>query len=418
MVMRPTSVYCMTNVVYVPPEELQVTHQEITTAMTGQDCFSENSVAFMEKVLAHSGTSDSTHWPPAVLRAKDGVTKADMSMARSREEAEMVIFPIVQRALEESGLKPCAVDFLIVNCSLFTPTPSLCAMICHKFGLREDVRSYNLGGMGCSANVISVDLAKQLLQNAPGSRALVVSTEMITPNLYMGNEKGMLLQNTLFRVGGVALVLSSRRGDASHAKYELLHTVRVQVSDDRSYGCVFQKEDDEGYRGVALTKDVVPCAGRAMQKNLTRLARHVLSSRELARAALNMLHIAVATHAQKAGFTQFSVPESYVPDFTSGIDHFCIHAGGRAVLEGVQAKLGLSEEHMRPSKMTLYDWGNTSSSSIWYEAEHVERFGNLRKGDRILQVAFGSGFKCNTAVWRTLRVDPSKYGVPLKSQSL
>ena len=154
-----------------------------------------------------------------------------------------------------------------------------------------------------------------------------------------------------------------------------------------------------------------------MQKNLTRLGWHVLSLRELAKAALNMLHIAVAAQAQKAGFTQFPVPESYVPDFTSGIDHFCIHAGGRAVLEGVQEKLGLSEEHMRPSKETLYDWGNTSSSSIWYEAEHVERFGNLRKGDRILQVAFGSGFKCNTAVWRTLRVDQYKYGVPLKRQS-
>merc|ERR1712110_701380 len=94
-----------------------------------------------------------------------------------------------------------------------------------------------------------------------------------------------------------------------------------------------------------------------------------------------------------------------------------IHAGGRAVLDGVQEKLRLSGECMRPSKETLYDWGNTSSSSIWYETEHVERFGNLREGDRILQVAFGSGFKCNTAVWRTLSVDQAKHGVPLKEQS-
>merc|ERR1712048_1198359 len=99
-------------------------------------------------------------------------------------------------------------------------TPSLCAMICNKFRFREDIRSYNLGGMGCSANVISVDLAKQLLQNEPGARALVISTEIITPNLYKGNEKGMLLQNTLFRCGGVALLLSSRSCDRRCAKYE------------------------------------------------------------------------------------------------------------------------------------------------------------------------------------------------------
>merc|ERR1719156_319118 len=103
-------------------------------------------------------------------------------------------------------------------------------MICNKFGLREDIRSYNLGGMGCSANVIAVDLAKQLLQNEPGTRALVVSTEMITPNLYMGNEKSMLLQNTLFRCGGVALLLSSSPSDRHRAKYELLHIQRIQLS--------------------------------------------------------------------------------------------------------------------------------------------------------------------------------------------
>merc|ERR1712066_783390 len=122
------------------------------------------------------------------------------------------MFPIVQEVLDKAGLTARDIDFLIVNCSLFVPTPSLCAMICNKFGFREDIRSYNLGGMGCSANVISIDLAKQLLQNEPGARALVVSTEMITPNMYLGNDRSMLVQNALFRAGGVALVLSSRRG--------------------------------------------------------------------------------------------------------------------------------------------------------------------------------------------------------------
>jgi len=105
-------------------------------------------------------------------------------------------------------------------------------MICNKFRFKEDIRSYNLGGMGCSANVISVDLAKQLLQNEPGARALVVSTEMITPNMYLGNDRSMLVQNALFRAGGVALVLSSNPKDASRAKYELVFSGRAQVSDD------------------------------------------------------------------------------------------------------------------------------------------------------------------------------------------
>merc|ERR1711967_196294 len=99
--------------------------------------------------------------------------------------------------------------------------------ISHRFKFRQDVRSYNLGGMGCSANVISVDLAKQLLQNQPGTRALVVSTEIITPNLYLGNDKSMLVQNTLFRAGGAALVLSSSHKDVARAKSELVFSGRA-----------------------------------------------------------------------------------------------------------------------------------------------------------------------------------------------
>ena len=47
-------------------------------------------------------------------------------------------------------------------------------------------------------------------------------------------------------------------------------------------------------------------------------------------------------------------------------------------------------------------YGNTSSSSIWYEMDYVRKSMDLRKGQRVLQIAFGSGFKCNSAVWLCL----------------
>jgi 3-ketoacyl-CoA synthase len=290
-------------------------------------------------------------------------------------------------------------------------------MVCNEFGMRKDVRSYNLGGMGCSANVISVDLAKQLLQNEPGTRALVISTENLTENLYTGGDKSMLLQNTLFRCGGCALLLSSRRVDSLRAKYKLLYTGRTQMNDQNSYNCVWEQEDREGHHGVALSKDIVSVAGQAMKSNFVQLGPYVLPIREQIKTVANRIVLSFVHKAKKSQWPcsdLLTVPRAYTPNFAKGIDHFCIHAGGRAVIEGVQKNLNLQEHHVQPSMQTLYDWGNTSSSSIWYEAEWVERFGNLKRGDRMLQIAFGSGFKCNSAVWLALRTDKNKVGQPIK----
>merc|ERR1712084_176348 len=165
------------------------------------------------------------------------------------------------------------------------------------------------------ANVISVDLAKQLLQNQPGARALVVSTEIITPNMYLGNDKSMLVQNTLFRAGGAALVLSSNRRDIPRAKYELLFTGRAQGSDDAAYGAVFQHEDSEGHRGVALSKEIVKVAGRAMTAQFKQLGRRILPYSEQAKVAVNLAHSLIIKQAQLAGYLNCSKPPTpYVPD--------------------------------------------------------------------------------------------------------
>ena len=72
------------------------------------------------------------------------------------------------------------VDILIVNCSLFNPTPSLSAMIVNHFRMKSNVVSYNLSGMGCSAGVIAISLAKELLQ-VPPAAAHVLSQHLQMP---------------------------------------------------------------------------------------------------------------------------------------------------------------------------------------------------------------------------------------------
>ncbi|KAL4391124.1 hypothetical protein AHAS_Ahas03G0213700 [Arachis hypogaea] len=83
-------------------------------------------------------------------------------------------------------------------------------MIVNHYKLRTNSKNYNLSGMGCSAGLISIDLAKDLLKANPNSYAMVVSTENITLNWYFENERSMLLCNYIFKMGGAAVLLSNQ----------------------------------------------------------------------------------------------------------------------------------------------------------------------------------------------------------------
>ncbi|PNX86360.1 3-ketoacyl-CoA synthase 11-like protein [Trifolium pratense] len=321
-------------------------------------------------------------------------------MDEARKEAEEVMFGAIDEVLEKTGVNAKDIGILVVNCGMFSPTPSLSAMIVNHYKLRENVLSYNLGGMGCSAGVISIDQVKHLLQVHPNSYALVVTTENITLNWYMGNNKSMLVTNCLFRMGGAAILLSNKPSDRRRAKYQLVHTVRTHKgADDKSYGCVFQEEDDTKRIGVSLSKDLMAVAGEALKTNITTLGPLVLPMSE------QLLFF--ATLIARKIFKMKIKP--YIPNFKLAFEHFCIHSGGKAVLDEIEKNLELNEWYMEPSRMTLYRFGNTSSSSLWYELTYTEAKGRIKKGDRIWQIAFGSGFKCNSAVWKALKtINPSK----------
>ena len=233
----------------------------------------------------------------------------------------------MRNVLKQTKTKPRDISILVINCSLFSPTPSLCSMVVNEFGLRSDVSAYNLSGMGCSAGAISIELARNIMAGRPNSTALIISTENLTQNLYHGNERSFLLQNTLFRCGGAALVLSNRWTDAFRARFKLLHVVRTHFVSEGSMGCVYETEDPTGERGVRLSKDIVKVAGRAMEKNFTSLGPLVLPISEQLKVVLSMVTRFLAKKCDLMLGTKFGKISPYIPDFKRGLDHFCIHAG-------------------------------------------------------------------------------------------
>ena len=220
--------------------------------------------------MARSGLGSRTYLPPAVQ-----AQPPCPSMNMARLEFEEVVFTSVADLLKKTGIHPKQIGILVVNCSLFNPTPSLAAMVINHFKMRSNIISYNLSGMGCSSSPIAIDLARQMLQIYPNTYALVVSTENITQNWYFGNERSMLMPNCLFRVGGSAMLLSNKWSEGWRSKYKLLHTVRTHMgAKSDAYKCIFQCEDEAGTVGVRLEKELMAVAGEALKVRLTLSPSH------------------------------------------------------------------------------------------------------------------------------------------------
>ncbi|KAJ7566556.1 hypothetical protein O6H91_02G108500 [Diphasiastrum complanatum] len=364
--------------------------QERPGTAVGILCKKIRYLEFQKKVYLKSGIGEETYLPPFIFHDPP----IQPSMKQARLEAAEVMFGAMDELLEKTGLNPQDIDILIASCSCFTPTPSLASMVVNHYKMRSNVCSLNLGGMGCSGGMVAVDLAKHLLRSFASSNPVIINTENITLNWYRGNNRSMLISICLFRVGAAAILLSNKRSERNRAKYQLYCSVRTHTAaDDKAFQSAFQEEDEDGLVGISLSKHIMIAAADAIKENMTQLGSLVLPYSEQLRFLISCFSPKIFQTAGKA----------YVPNFKLAFQHFLIHTGGRAVLDGIQNKLSLSNDHMEASRMTLHRFGNTSSSSIWYALAYLEAKERVKKTDRIWLVGLGAGFKCNSVVLKALR---------------
>ncbi|PRQ58959.1 putative very-long-chain 3-oxoacyl-CoA synthase [Rosa chinensis] len=349
---------------------------------------------FLLKTIVNSGIGEETSCPRNILQGREA------TLADSLSEMDETIFDTLDKLFARyPSVSPLQIDILVVNVSMFSPSPSLTSRIVNRYKMREDIKTFNLSGMGCSASLVAVDVVQGLFKSYKDSYALVVSTESMAPFWYSGKEKSMMLTNCLFRLGGCSMLFTNRRYLKHQAILKLKTLVRTHIgSNDDAYNSCIQLEDDSGYLGFRLTKYLTKAAALALTINLKVLVPKVLPLREI-------LRYLVESRLLKKSVTKSQNLEAVGVglNMKAGIEHFCIHPGGRAIIDGIGKSLALSEYDLEPSRMALFRFGNTSAAGFWYALGYMEAKKRLTKGDRILMSGFGAGFKCNNIVWEVLR---------------
>ncbi|CAI9759190.1 unnamed protein product [Fraxinus pennsylvanica] len=354
-----------------------------------------NEYKFLLKAIVSSGIGEDTYGPRMVLEGRE--------MSPTLEDAiiEMDDFFLdtIDKLFNKTGISPSEIDVLVVNISMLAIVPSLSSRIIHHYKMREDIKVYNLTGMGCSASPIAINIVQNIFKTQRNVQALIVTSESLSLGWYTGKDRSMILTNCLFRSGGCAILLTNKVALKEKAMFKLKCLVRTHHgAKDESYDCCKQKEDDQGYEGVHLGKNLPKAATRAFVDNLKEIAPKILPVRELLRFTLLTLIRKMTQKYNKTG-----AAARPVINFKTGIDHFCLHTGGKAVIDAVAQNLNLSEYDIEPARMTLHRFGNTSASSIWYVLAYMQAKKRLKKGNKVFMISFGAGFKCNSCLWEVMR---------------
>ncbi|VVA34529.1 PREDICTED: 3-ketoacyl-CoA synthase [Prunus dulcis] len=364
---RDQACYLLAYECYMPTNDMMLSTDSCVKIVTRNKNLGLEEFRFLLKTIVNSGIGEETYCPKNIIEGRED----DATLVDELLEMDDVIFDTLDKLFAKfSAISPSQIDILVVNVSMFSPAPSLTSRIVNRYKMREDIKTFNLSGMGCKS---------------------------ISPHWYCGKEKSMMLTNCLFRSGGCSMLFTNNRDLKHPAKLKLNHLVRMHTgSSDEAYNCCIQVEDESGYKGFRLTKYLVKAASQGFTMNLQVLLPKVLPLRV-------MLRYLVISKLKSAKSQKLKADEGVGLNLKTRIEHFCIHPGGRAVIDGIGKSLGLSDYDVEPSRMALHRFGNTSAAGFWYALGYMEAKKRLKKGNKILMSGFGAGFKCNNIVWEVLK---------------
>ncbi|XP_054816161.1 3-ketoacyl-CoA synthase 3-like [Prosopis cineraria] len=383
---------------YKPPDDRKLGTEFCGKIIARNPYLGLDEYKFLLKAIVSSGIGEQTYAPRNFFLGRE----AQPTLEDARLELDEFFHDAIAKLLSRSRLSPSDIDVLVVNVSLSAAVPSLSSRIVNHYKMRDDIKAYNLTGMGCSASLISLDVINNIFKTQKNKLALLVTSESLSPNWYSGKDKSMILANCLFRTGGCAILLTNKRSLKHRVMLRLKCLVRTHHgARDESFGCCMQKEDEEGRPGFHLGKSLPKAATRAFVDNLRVMSPKILPIGELMRFMVMSL-VKKLTKNSSAKTSSGGMAKSPL-NFKAGVDHFCLHTGGKAVIEGVGKSLDLNEYDLEPARMTLHRFGNTSASSLWYVLGYMEAKKRLKKGERILMISFGAGFKCNSCLWEVMR---------------
>lgn len=276
------------------------------------------------------------------------------SLDRRMEVYDKEALPLSLLAIDDClGDKINATDIthlITVSCTGMS-APGLDLKIAEALNLVPTIFRTSINFMGCYAAIHGLKLAKLIVDGDEKAKVLIVCTELCTIHFQEDYTPDSVSSSMLFSDGcAVALVTNGEEGKG----FELI---------------AFNSEIDSKGKGDMSWK---------------------LSSKGFLMSLSS--YVADIIKADILGLVQRGLSPNNLT--VTDINHWCIHPGGRKILEAVEQSLSIHKPQLMDSYEVLGKYGNMSSPTILFVMK--EMLAKANAGEHLFGCAFGPGLTMET----------------------
>ncbi|AIQ47272.1 stilbene synthase [Paenibacillus sp. FSL R7-0273] len=295
---------------------------------------------------SYLGTADTCRYLPSGDRTD--IPTTEERMKKYQQEAPPLALEAAKRSLLDAGQAPGGITHLITVSCTGQYLPGLDVMLIKELGLSPRVNRLPLIFQGCAAGLKAIQMARDVVLGAPGSRVLVVCVELCTLHFQPVKEREALFAASFFGDASGACVIGEPEANHKHC-----------LSLGKGYSVLLPDSAEDMTWEVGNTGFDLYLSPRIPKLLGTHLE-----------AELGLL-----------------MGDSPLPEL------WAIHPGGRGIVDSVQEVMKLSDEQTRYSREILRTAGNLSSVTILFVLESMRRDMEARNepAKQGVAMAFGPG---------------------------
>ena len=255
----------------------------------------------------------------------------------------------------DGHIQPNQITHLITVSCTGMSAPGLDLQVMELMDLPKNIFRTSINFMGCYAAIHALKLADSFCTSTKNAVVMIVCTELCTLHFQKEPTADNIASSLLFADGSAAVLVT--------ADAHLKKGIRV----DGFYAEVLPKGKKDMSWELSSTGFLMTLSGYV--PDLIEADFAALVNRAMQHYKLEQ----------------------------QNIEHWCIHPGGKRILEAIQKSLTLPQNSLQKSYHVLQNFGNMSSATILFVLkEWMEEAGNASQKGTMFGAAFGPGLTMET----------------------